>query len=479
MELAKLIEIDEEKCVNCHQCISVCPTKFPNNGYGDVIEINHELCIGCGECIHACTHNARIPVDDFKKMLDALRNGDKIIAICAPAVASNFPKQYLNLNGWLQSLGVKAFFDVSFGAELTVKTYIEHVKSNNPKAVIAQPCPAIVNYIQIYQPELLPYLAPADSPMLHAMKMIKNYYVEYKDYKMMIISPCIAKRREFDETGIGDFNVTMRSIQNYLEENNIKLSDYSPVEYNNDAAERAVVFSSPGGLLETAEREIPNIRFSTRKIEGPKIIYNYLKHLPKIIEEGKNPLLIDCLNCDLGCNGGTGTLNNEKSPDELEFYVRQRINEMKQKHKTEDDNKEKIDEFRKTIDKFWKEGIYARNYKNLSENHEKSVNLPTEEEIDAIYKTMHKYSDEDIMNCSSCGYDSCELMAIAIHNDMNKKENCHFYLNSENEILHNNLKTKIDEQEKSKELMKKQKEEIINKSEDFLAILNKLKNLTS
>jgi iron only hydrogenase large subunit-like protein len=106
--------------------------------------------------------------------LNYIKFNKDVVAIAAPAVAANFPDLYLNLNGWLKSLGVAAVFDVSFGAELTIKSYLEHQKENNPKAIIAQPCPAIVTYIEIYRPELVKYLAPADSPMLHTIKMIKN-----------------------------------------------------------------------------------------------------------------------------------------------------------------------------------------------------------------------------------------------------------------------------------------------------------------
>ncbi len=83
-------------------------------------------------------------------------------AIVAPAIAANFPDHYFQVNTWLRSIGVEAIFDVSFGAELTVKSYLEHVKQHNPELVIAQPCPAIVTYVQIYRPELIPYLAPAN-----------------------------------------------------------------------------------------------------------------------------------------------------------------------------------------------------------------------------------------------------------------------------------------------------------------------------
>ena len=101
------------------------------------------MCIACGSCLVACTHDARQFSDDFDDFLKKINNKEKMVAIVAPSIAANFPNQYLNFNGWLKSLGIEAIFDVSFGAELTVKSYIEHIKSN-PQAVIAQPCPAIV-----------------------------------------------------------------------------------------------------------------------------------------------------------------------------------------------------------------------------------------------------------------------------------------------------------------------------------------------
>jgi len=42
---------------------------------------------------------------------------------------------------------------------------------------------------------------------------------------------------------------------------------------------------------------------------------------------------------------------------------------------------------------------------------------------------MHKFSETDVFNCSSCGYNRCEQMAIAIYNGVNKPENCHHFYN--------------------------------------------------
>lgn len=437
MNLSPVIEVDAEKCVNCHQCISVCPVKYCNNASEDYVSVIPELCIGCGECIEACNHNARYIVDDFDKWLKDLESGVKMVAFAAPAVASNFPDMYLNLNGWLESKGIKAVFDDSFGAELTVKSYLEHIQHNKPECVIAQPCPAIVSYIEIYKPELLKHLAPADSPMLHTIKMVKKYYPAYANHKFVIISPCIAKKREFEEVGLGDYNVTMKKLYEYFEKEKINLRSFPQREYTNPPAERAVLFSTPGGLMRTAERENENVQSITRKIEGPEIIYKYLDDLDKNIKAKKSPLLIDCLNCEFGCNGGTGT-TRDKSQDEVEYYIEERNKKMKENYKSFFGKKPSKRKIKKTINKYWEEGLYGRKYVNRSKNFSANVKIPNRQEIEEIYHSMLKYNDEDIKNCAACGYDSCEKMAIAIYNGLNKVQNCHLYLEKiDNYMLQN------------------------------------------
>ena len=305
--LSPVIHVDEEKCVNCHKCISVCPVKICIDGSGEKVTINHNLCIGCGQCIPACTHKARAGLDDSEAFWKALKHKEKLVVIVAPALAAHYPQTLLRLNGYLEHLGVSACFDVSFGAELTVKSYLEHIKENNPPTVISQPCPAVVTYIQIYQPELLPYLAPADSPMVHTIKMIKEFFPEFRSHKVAVLSPCIAKRREFDETGLGDFNVTIENLNLKLKKEGVLLENFPEVDFRNPPAERAVLFSTPGGLKATVEREIKEGSVSIKKIEGHTSVYPYLKDLPSMLLQKANPLLVDCLNCEKGCNGGTGT----------------------------------------------------------------------------------------------------------------------------------------------------------------------------
>jgi len=427
-KLAPVIEIDLKKCINCYACITGCPVKYCMDGSGETLTVNHDLCIGCGYCIAVCKHGARRPVDDIKIFFEDLRQGKKMIAIAAPAVASVFAGNYLKLNGYLQSLGLKAVFDVSFGAELTVLSYVNHIKDKNPKMVISQPCPAVVDYIELYCPNLLSYLAPADSPMLHTIKMIRKYYPEYENHSIAIISPCIAKKREFIETGLGDYNVTMVALRDMLKKQNIDLSKYSAVEYIGAPAERGVTFSSPGGLLDTAERFVPGIRRKTRKIEGIHTIYHYLQGVSHTIDNKdiEFPLLIDCLNCEYGCNGGPGTGNAGKTLDEIESPIRKRSADLE--NKLNPKHQEKLyKNYHKVLNRYWSKELYKRTYHDYSGNN--TIKHPNEDELKEIYKSMKKFTLADLYDCTSCGYGTCESMATAIFNKLNKPSNCaHFNL---------------------------------------------------
>jgi iron only hydrogenase large subunit-like protein len=426
IHLSRVIGVDPEKCVNCHSCITACPVKFCNDGSGDFVTINDDMCTGCGTCLTACTHKARYGIDDFDQFL---RDAGKVpmVAIAAPAVAANFPDKYLNLNGWMQSVGVEAVFDVSFGAELTIKSYLEHIKANKPRTVIAQPCPALVSYAEIYQPELRNHLAPADSPMVHTMKMIKEFYPRFRNHRIAVLSPCYAKRREFDETGYGDYNLTYRSLADHFKSHRIDLAGFKAVDYANAPAERAVLFSSPGGLLRTAMREVPGIADATRKIEGPHTVYPYLAGLSGDLEAGHVPLLIDCLSCEMGCNGGNGTLTKDESLDTVEYRIEKRKEEAIRRHGNSVIGRRGAGaKLNRLINRYWKKGIYGRTYQDLSVNNQ--LKTPDNRQLEALYHDMQKLTEKDIRNCSSCGYGNCRDMAIAIFNGLNKKENCHFFM---------------------------------------------------
>ncbi|WP_304226212.1 [Fe-Fe] hydrogenase large subunit C-terminal domain-containing protein [Gracilinema caldarium] len=460
--LAPVIEVIEEKCVNCHTCISVCPVKFCIDGSGDKVTVNHDLCIGCGSCISACTHGARRGIDDFDRFMEAVTKKEKLFAIVAPAVAAHYDTDRLRFNGWLKSIGVTHIFDVAFGAELTVQSYLHHIQQKNTPLVIAQPCPAIVSYIEIYQPELLPYLAPADSPMLHTIKMIRHQFPELKHHKVLVVSPCVAKRREFDETGIGDYNVTLERISAYLEAQHIDLKTFPETDFDGPTGERAVMFSSPGGLKATVERERPDLYNTIRKIEGPEMVYDYLKGVTQSITKKANPLILDCLNCEKGCNGGTGTGSQDIPIDILDAAVQRRLQRetAKLSNNSGPFKKSSVQSIRKLINKYWKPELFNRSYVNRSDS--LRLQVPKQDELQEIYHRMLKIEEKDFLNCAACGYGSCEQMAIAVYNGLNKPENCQHYRQLVLERNHRNIINMVLELDKEIAASTKNLNQVIN-----------------
>ncbi|MDR1362798.1 MAG: methyl-accepting chemotaxis protein, partial [Spirochaetaceae bacterium] len=417
-----LITVDKNKCNGCHSCISVCPVKVCIDASEDKVTTVDKLCIGCGRCIPACQQGARAYTDDTEQFFADLTAGTNIVAIVAPAAAAVFD-DIARLNGYLKSAGVKAVFDVSFGAELTVKSYLNHVNQNKPRLIVAQPCAAIVTYCEIFCPELLKFLAPAQSPMLHTAIMIKKFFPKYRDYKIAAISPCAAKKREFVRTGVIDYNVTMLRLKDRLAAGRIRISSFPATPYDGPQAERAVLFSMPGGLRDTVAREDPNLVPHIRKIEGADIVYKYLDELPEMLKENSAPFIVDCLSCESGCDGGPGTGNYSEPLDRLEARI------IKRGARQIEQNKKSFlgGALKRALKKYWRGDIYARKYEASSE-YKKRIKIPSEEELKAVFSSMKKDRPEDMLNCPACGYGNCRFMAEMIFNGLNKKEHCFYYL---------------------------------------------------
>jgi hypothetical protein len=252
--------------------------------------------------------------------------------------------------------------------------------------------------------------------MLHSIKMIREYFPEYASHKVAVVSPCIAKKREFEETGLGDYNLLFTSFENDLKRRWKTLDQFPETPFDGPVPERAVLFSSPGGLMETVRRENEDAAHKTRKIEGVHTIYEYLNDLGQTLAAGDQPLLIDCLNCDKGCNGGTGTSVRSKPVDILEQRVARRARRMIEKNRRE---------VKRELKNYWKPGLYGRIYTDRSRLD--TIRTPDEKQKWEIFHSMHKSDEGDVYNCASCGYGSCDAMAKAIFNGLNKADNCHHF----------------------------------------------------
>ena len=141
-------------------------------------------------------------------------------------------------------------------------------------------------------------------------------------------------------------------------------------------------------------------------------------------------LVIDCLNCEYGCNCGPASLNSNHGIDAIEQWIERRRKELKERNCNQAENGDP--ELTRTLQGYWQDACYVRQYRDLSANN--TVRSPNRDQRAAILRSMHKYSEQDKFNCCSCGYGSCDDMAVAIHNGMNRPENCHHYLANETKL---------------------------------------------
>lgn len=185
-------------------------------------------------------------------------------------------------------------YSASFGADITTWAYLNYIKDNAFIGGISQPCPAIVNYVERYIPELLPKLMPIHSPLLCSAIYIRKYLNDTN--KIAFISPCISKKGEIQNPNTDQYvsyNVTFKHLLDQLKD--IDLNRYSAsdeIEYGLGS-----VYSMPGGLKENVEHFLGKENL-VRQIEGEVHVYQYLeKYLARINEHKQLPLLNRKENC--------------------------------------------------------------------------------------------------------------------------------------------------------------------------------------
>lgn len=421
-----------DKCIGCNKCLRACYCDgaciaVEENGIPR-INVDPAKCVGCGACIDVCKHNARDFYDDTDRFFEDLKRGERISLLVAPAFKANYPNEYEQILGGLKRLGVNRIISVAFGADITTWGYLNYIQRHNFTGGISQPCPAIVSYIELYVPELLPKLFPVQSPMMcTAIYARKEMGVQDK---LAFISPCIAKKAEIEDPnthGYVSYNVTFDHLMAYVRKNHISGALASDeIEYGLGS-----IYPMPGGLKENVYWFLGEDVY-IRQIEGEKHAYEYLNKHKKAIASGRQQeLFIDALNCSMGCLYGTGVEKSKLETDEALCNVHKIKEECKRTNKKSPWSaplapKDRLKKLNAQFSHLHLED-YLRQYTDRSSTC--TVHIPNASELEHIFNTMLKTTHEARnIDCECCGYETCEKMAIAIYNGFNKKENCIHYL---------------------------------------------------
>ena len=423
-----------DNCIGCNKCISVCScmgacVSHVVDGINR-IDVDSEKCIACGACFDVCEHHAREFADDTERFFEDLKKGERISLLIAPAFKANYPSEYGAVLGGLKKLGVNRMISVSFGADITTWGYLNYIERYGFTGGISQPCPAVVGYIERYLPELLPKLFPVQSPMMCAAIYARKQ-MGITD-KFAFLSPCIAKKMEIEDENNGgyiSYNVTFDHLMKYIRTHGISGENATDeVEYGLGS-----IYPTPGGLKENVYWFLGESVF-IRQIEGEKHMYEYLERNKEKITKDKTPyLFIDALNCANGCICGTA-VEEEKANTDDALCALLKIRESVKKDKGMSAWAKKLSPKQrlKKLNQQFKDldlSDYLRKYTDRSA--QCVCQMPNTAQLNEIYASMNKNTQqEQTIDCSACGYQSCKQMAEAIFNGFNRKENCIHYVKS-------------------------------------------------
>lgn len=424
-----------EKCKKCYACIKSCPAHAikVKDGKASVISFR---CISCGHCTTVCSQNAKVVFSYFNELKNNI-SSQNIDALVAPSFCVSFLDAGLKFVSILKALGFKNVYEVGFGADLVSLQYKKYMAENKGKTIIATPCPAIVKYVQKYEPSLIKMLAPIVSPMVACARMAK---LKNPGHKTAFIGPCIAKIDEKTNYNNDiDYSITFEELKLWILENKIDIETIDEKDFDPPRAYLGAIYPVPGGLLKCVEKEENVIDFETIVTEGKNRVLMVLDSIKKGALKGK---FVDMLFC-LGCIEGPkicSDLNYFEKKSKIAEYVRNRVSAAN------------IDEWKKEIEKY-----KAIDLSVLFESEEVAeITDANYAQIKNVLIELGKTKPQDELNCGACGYPTCRAKARAIIAGIAEKEMCLPYLIDK-------LQENISLLEKSNSMLKSTQNELIEK----------------
>ncbi|HHW01588.1 MAG TPA: 4Fe-4S binding protein [Thermoanaerobacterales bacterium] len=333
--------IDQEHCVECGRCSKACkfhaivevsrpcerscPADAIKPGPKRNSVIHQDMCTSCGTCTTACPFGAITDKSQIYQVVNWLKQGTKVIAAVAPAIAGQFgPKVKMGqIFSALIKVGFAKVAEVALGADEVAKLEAEEFKHlvEDKKWVASSCCPAFVSIIKKHFPEFEDHIAQTPSPMVVLGRRLKR---ELPDYKVVFIGPCIAKKEEAmaQDSGI-DAVLTFEELDAIFDARDINFTDLSEIPSSFECAtSKGRGFAVSGGVAEAVNRVLEEGGLSG--LLKP-VRANGLEECKKLLSLARAGKLegnfLEGMACEGGCVGGPATLvEAQKSAKAVENY---------------------------------------------------------------------------------------------------------------------------------------------------------------
>lgn len=323
-------EIDQEKCIKCGKCVSVCQynaivkqerpcakacgmNAISSDEYGRA-EIDHEKCVSCGMCLANCPFGAIADKAQIFQVIQAIKSDVPVYAAIAPAVAGQFGPKLTpeKIRPAFQALGFTDVVEVAIGADLCTiqeaKDFVEEVPDNLP-FMATSCCPAWSMMAKKEFPEIAKCISMALTPMVFTGRLLKK---KYPGCKVAFIGPCAAKKLEASRRTIRsdvDFVLTFEEVMGMFEAKDIKFEELKDDDTMHGASGDGRGFAVSGGVANAVVNCIselyPDCEVKVQNAEG----LAECRKLLAMARAGKyDGYLLEGMACPGGCVAGAGTI---------------------------------------------------------------------------------------------------------------------------------------------------------------------------
>lgn len=338
--------IDKSKCVNCGACAKVCPytaiinrkrpcenackIKAIHMGEDKAAEIDDEKCISCGACVYQCPFGAIADKSYILDVIDMIKKSEnntkyKVYAVAAPSIAGQFTYARLGqVITAMEKLGFYHVVEAALGADMVA--YHEAKELAEAGGLLTSSCcPAFVDYVQKYFPDLKEHVSHQLSPMASIARYMKQ---QDPACKIVFVGPCTAKKMEFQKETVSpyiDCVITFEELQALFDSREIDLSELEDGVLDN-ASYFGRIFARSGGLTDAVrqglkEQGLEDFSYQPVACDGIEACRVALLKAQKGVLPNN---FIEGMACIGGCIGGAGCLTHEeKNKKDVDNYGQQ------------------------------------------------------------------------------------------------------------------------------------------------------------